>query len=97
MLANSNGSATGEDTQHDPTPSASAGATSSSASPSTSASSGSVSRFPSGTTGSYTGPGEGAQHGSGLLDCSGRKVYNLTKWEDQHPGGSAKHHQHVRD
>lgn len=91
VLANSNSSATGEDTNASPTPSASASATSSSASPSTSASSsGSASASPSGTTGSYTLAQVKAH--STAADCwtaVDGKVYNLTKWEDQHPGGSA--------
>lgn len=92
VLAKSSSSTTGEGTSPTPSASTSSGATSS-ASPSSSASAsgtGSPSASPSGTTASYT-LAQVKTHNT-AADCwtaVDGKVYNVTKWEDQHPGGSA--------
>ncbi len=93
VLAKSSSSTTGEGTSPTPSASTSSGTGSESASPSSSASAsgtGSPSASPSGTTASYT-LAQVKTHNT-AADCwtaVDGKVYNVTKWEDQHPGGSA--------
>lgn len=91
VILNTSGAVSGTGTDDEASPSATPSTSDNSASPASSGSAtGSATASPSGTTGTYT-LAQVKTHGS-ASDCwtaINGKVYNLTRWEDQHPGGAA--------